>query len=206
MKKDLAKLLLKLKAVSLRLNKPYKFASGILSPIYCDNRLIISHPSEREVVIDAFLKVIKQKKIGFDVIAGTATAGIPWASFLALKLNTPMIYVRKTSKEHGKQNLIEGELKRGKKVLLIEDLVSTGGSSLNAVKSIRDAGGKIVICLAIFSYNFKNAESDFKENGIKLITLSDFEALINAAVKEKYIKSKDKKILLKWNKNPEKWK
>jgi len=206
MKKDLAKLLLKLKAVSLRPSKPFKFASGILSPIYCDNRIIISHPSEREVIIDAFLKVIKQKKICFDVIAGTATAGIPWAAFLALKLNKQMVYVRKASKEHGKQNLIEGELKRGKKVLLIEDLVSTGGSSLNAVKSIRDAGGKIVICLAIFSYNFKKAELDFRENRIKLITLSDFEALVDVAMKEKYIKGKDKKILLKWNKAPEKWK
>jgi len=205
MKKDIAKVLLKLKAVSLRPNKPYKFASGILSPIYCDNRLVMSYPKERALVVDSFIKIINQKKIKFDVLAGTATAGIPWAAFLALKLDKPMIYVRKASKEHGKENLIEGELRKGKRVLLIEDLVSTGGSSLNAVKSIREAGGKIAICLAIFSYQFKKAELDFKENNINLITLSDFETLVDAAIKEKYINKKDKKILSKWNKEPEKW-
>ncbi len=205
MKEDIARLLLKLKAVNLRPNKPYKFVSGVLSPIYCDNRLIMSYPKERNFVIDSFVKMIKKKRIVFDVIAGTATAGIPWSAFLALKLNKPMIYVRKASKEHGKQNLIEGELKKGKRVLLIEDLISTGGSSLGAVKSIRSAGGKIVICLAIFNYQFKKSAIDFRENNVKLITLSDFETLVDVAIKEKYINKKYKKILLKWNKNPEKW-
>ena len=116
-----------------------------------------------------------------------------------------MIYVRKESKEHGKENLIEGKLGKEKKVLLIEDLISTGGSSLSAVKSIRNAGGKIVICLAIFNYQFEKAEIDFKENNVKLIALSDFETLVDVAIKEKYISKKDKKILLKWNKAPEKW-
>jgi len=205
MKKDIARLLLKVKAVSLRPNKPYKFASGILSPIYCDNRLLISHPKEREVIIDSFIKIIRQKKIVFDVIAGTATAGIPWAAFLALKLDKPMIYARKESKGHGKENTIEGKLDKGDRVLLIEDLVSTGGSSLNAVKSIRDAGGKIAICLAIFSYNFLSAESNFRQEKVNLITLISLNELIDIAVKDKYIKSKDKKLLFKWNKNPEKW-
>jgi len=206
MKEDIAKLLLKLKAVSLRLSKPYKFSSGILSPIYCDNRIIMSYPKEREVIVNSFLKIIKQKRIGCDFIAGTATAGIPWAAFLALKLNKPMIYVRKASKEHGKENLIEGKLEKGKKVLLIEDLVSTGGSSLDAVKSIRKAGGKVVICMAIFDYQFKSSSLDFKENNVKLITLTDFKTLVEVAIKEKYINKKDKKILMKWNKNPKKWK
>ena len=205
MKKGIARLLLKLKAVSLRPNKPYRFASGILSPIYCDNRLVMSYPKEREIIVDSFIDIIKKQKISVDIIAGTATAGIPWAAFLALKLNKPMIYVRKESKEHGKENLIEGKLGKEKKVLLIEDLISTGGSSLSAVKSIRNAGGKIVICLAIFNYQFEKAEIDFKENNVKLIALSDFETLVDVAIKEKYISKKDKKILLKWNKAPEKW-
>lgn len=205
MKENIAKLLLKLKAISLRPKKPYRFVSGVLSPIYCDNRLVMSYPKERDIIINSFVKIIKQKRIGFDVIAGTATAGIPWASFLAIKLNKPMIYVRKSSKEHGKGNLIEGKLEKGKRVLLVEDLISTGGSSLDAVKTIRKSGGKIVICIVILNYQFKTSSLKFKENNVKLISLTDFKTLVEVAIKEKYINKKDKKILLKWNNNPEKW-
>src|SRR3972149_3514658 len=131
-----AEILLKANAVTLSPKKPYKFASGILSPVYCDNRILMSYPKERSIITNFFIKLIKNKKLKFNIIAGTATAGIPWAAFIAQRLKKPMIYVRKEAKEHGKENLIEGKLEKGKKVLVIEDLISTffPFSSLPSIK------------------------------------------------------------------------
>src|SRR3989338_5501025 len=126
-------ILLKLKAVSLRTSPPYKWASGILAPIYTDNRILISYPKERDFIVDSFLKLLSKDKIRFDGFAGTATAGIPWASFLAQKTKKPMVYARSGSKGHGKENLVEGVVEKGKRYVVVEDLISTGGSSVNTI-------------------------------------------------------------------------
>ena len=203
MKEEVAELLLKIKAVSLSINRPYRFASGILSPIYCDNRQLMSYPEEREIILDYFLEIIK--KINFDIIAGTESAGIPWAAWISQRLEKPMIFVRKKTKEHGKQNLIEGRLKEGKKVLVIEDLISTGGSSIAAINAIRDAGGIVDYCVAIFEYNFEEALTNFEKVECKYITLSDFKTLVKVAIEEDYINEKDKGLVLSWSKDPHNW-
>jgi len=146
---DVAKILLEIKAVTLNAEKPYRYASGIFSPIYCDNRLLISDVAKREKIIDYFVQTIKDNKLQFDVVAGVATAGIPHASWIADKLKKPMVYVRSSAKEHGKHNQIEGRLEKGQKVLIVEDLISTGGSTLDAVSAVRDAGGVVTHSLAI---------------------------------------------------------
>ncbi|RMF06002.1 orotate phosphoribosyltransferase [Candidatus Woesearchaeota archaeon] len=200
-----AKLLLSIKAVTLNMEEPYRYASGILSPIYCDNRLIMSYPEIREKVIDSFLSVITEKELEFDVVAGTATAGIPHAAWVADRLKKPMIYVRSSAKDHGKKNLIEGKLENGQKVLLIEDLVSTGGSSISAVKAIKESGGDVVACLAIFTYGMEKAEKAFKEENCPLFTLSNFNTLINTAVEENYLSPEQAEKAVHWNRDPQGW-
>lgn len=203
--KDVAEILLEIKAVTLSPGKPYRFVSGILSPIYCDNRLLISYPEKRERVVEHFIETIKERDLDFDVIAGVATSGIPHAAWVAEKLGKPMIYVRSSKKEHGKGNLIEGRMEKGDRVLVIEDLISTGGSSLSAVKAVEEAGGVVVACLAVFSYNMERANSMFKEAGCRLIPLSDFDVLIEVASEKEYINSEDRERALKWNKDPRNW-
>lgn len=205
MKREVAEILLKVKAVALNPDKPYKFASGILSPIYCDNRILMSYPKERKKIVDFFIKIINENKLNFDIIGGIATSGICWASWIAEKLNKPMIYIRSKSKEHGKENLIEGKLEKGKKVLVVEDLVSTGGSSLRAVNVVKQQGGIVKDCIAIFTYEMKKAVDGFKENNCNVFTLSDFTTLIDIATKQNYVKKVDKEKVLAWNKNPEEW-
>ena len=203
--KEVAEILLKLNAVTLSPKKPYKYAPGILSPIYCDNRIILSYPKERGAIVDFYIESIKKNELDADVIAGTATAGIAWAAWIAEKLGKPMIYIRSSSKDHGKENLIEGKLEKGQKVLVVEDLVSTGGSSLNAVRAAREAGGVVSDCIAIFTYGMEKARCSFEKEKCRLIALSDFSELVEVASGKGYIKKEDKGIVLKWNKNPEGW-
>ena len=177
---EAAKILLESGVVEVSFDKPFKFTSGKLSPIYCDNRILLSMPEQREKIISLMAK--KASKLSFSLIAGIATASIPWASMLAFKLGMPLIYVRKDAKEYGKGKRIEGVFKKGEKVLLIEDLVSTGGSALDAVSSLREAGLKIENCLAIFTYNIGNAEKKFQECGVKLLTLTNINEVLDTAI------------------------
>lgn len=202
---EVAKILLKIKAVSLRINPPYKWASGILSPIYTDNRILMSYPAEREIIVESFVKTIKDNKIKADAIAGIATAGIPWAAWIAEKLKLPMVYIRKEAKDHGKENLIEGKLDKGKNVIIIEDLISTGGSSINGVEAVRTAGCNADYCLAIFTYELKKAKQTFEKLNVRLMALTNFSTLVKVATGENYIKESEKEKVLEWSKNPESW-
>ncbi|MBC2851496.1 orotate phosphoribosyltransferase [Cetobacterium sp. 8H] len=201
--KDIAKSLLGTEAVRLNVKEPFTFVSGIKSPIYCDNRKMIGFPKERQVVVDAFVEVLKEKD--FDIVAGTATAGIPWAAFIAQEMNVPMAYIRGEKKAHGAGRQIEGADFAGKKVIIIEDLISTGGSSIKAVAAAREAGATEVEVLAIFSYEFDKAYKNFSEDNILWTTISNFASLIEVATEEKYLDSAEAEIALKWNKTPDTW-
>ena len=202
---EVAELLLKAQAVILRPQKPFKFASGILSPIYCDNRLLLSKPKERESLRDFYVKKIKEMKINADVIAGIATASIPWAALVAERLQKPMIYIRKEAKDHGRENLIEGGLEKGQAVLVIEDLVSTGGTSLASVAAARKEGAVVEKCLAIFTYEMELAKKGFADAHCELLTLSNFSTLVEVAAKKGYIKEQEIEMLREWSRNPASW-
>ncbi|MBT3463982.1 orotate phosphoribosyltransferase [archaeon] len=159
MKQQIAEILLTLKAVKIQPNNPFTFTSGLISPIYIDNRLVISFPEERKKIVKQFIEIIKSQNLEFDVVAGVATAGIHWAAWLAAYFDKPMIYIRGKVKSHGRQNQIEGLLKHGQKVLVIEDHISTGGSSVAAVNTVREVGGKVTECLAITTYEFVKANN-----------------------------------------------
>lgn len=203
--KDIAKALLNIKAVLLRPQDPFTWTSGIKSPIYCDNRMTMSFPEVRDLVAEGFASVIRAQYPDAEVIAGTATAGIPHAAWVAQKLGLPMIYVRDKAKGHGRQNLIEGALPEGKKVVVIEDLISTGGSSLKAGIAVQESGGSVLATLAIFTYEFEAATQLFADAGIPLQTLSNYSALIEAALELGYIKSEDVELLSNWRKNPKEY-
>lgn len=198
--KKIAQWLLKVGAVTLRPAQPFTWASGIKSPIYCDNRLLLSHPQARDDVIKAFESLIRKNKIKFDVIAGIATGGIPHAAILADHLKKPMIYVRSAPKGHGKGNQVEGSFKKGARVLVIEDLVSTGGSSLSAITAIRASGGKVSDCLAVFTYGFPNAQKSFRDAKCHLQTLTNLEALLAVAVDTKKITENQVDLILQFSK------
>src|SRR3989338_163440 len=202
---EVAELLLKSEAIILRPEKPFTFASGILSPIYCDNRLLLSKINERERIVDYYIKKIREEKIGFEVVAGIATASIPWAALIAEKLKKPMIYIRKAKKDHGKENLIEGGLEKGQKVLVVEDLVSTGGTSISSVKAARIEGAVVGKCIAIFTYEMEAAKTGFEEANCQLIALSNFIILIEVAARKGYIKEEQIQMLKEWSANPEEW-
>lgn len=201
--KGVANSLLSVGAVKLNVKEPFTFVSGIKSPIYCDNRKMIGYPEERKIVIDGFIDILKNKD--FDIVAGTATAGIPWAGFIAERLNVPMAYIRSAKKDHGAGQQIEGANFEGKKVIVIEDLISTGGSSIKAVEAAREAGAKEVEVVAIFSYEFPKAVENFKNANVKLENISNFTTLIELAAEKKYLNSEEKEIALKWNKSPNTW-
>ncbi|MEK6854129.1 MAG: orotate phosphoribosyltransferase, partial [Nanoarchaeota archaeon] len=179
-----AELLLRAGAIILRPQQPFKFASGILSPIYCDNRLLLSKPPERKAITNFYVKKIKKDALEADVIAGIATASIPWAALVAENIKKPMIYIRKEQKDHGRENLIEGGLEPGQKVLVIEDLVSTGGTSLASVAAARKEGAVVESCLAIFTYEMEIAKKGFEEANCQLLTLSNFTILVKVAAKK----------------------
>ena len=205
--REIAEILLDIKAVSLNLETPFRYASGIVSPIYTDNRLLMSYPEKRKKVIAAMEKILSEKTgvSNIDIIAGTATAGIPHAAWLASKMEKPMIYARSSHKAHGKQNKIEGKLEEGQKVVIVEDLISTGGSSIDTVNAVKDAGGKVICCIAIFSYGMPHAHDAFLKAKVDLVTLTDFPALLEVAVERKYVSGEESKKILEWAKDPENW-
>jgi len=203
LERQIAEALLSIGAVSLRPQQPFTWTSGIKSPIYCDNRLTMSHPRIRDQIAEGFAALIRERYPQAELIAGTATAGIPHAAWVAQKLDLPMIYVRDKAKGHGKQNLIEGQLLPGQQVVVIEDLISTGGSSLKAAAAVNEAGGRALAVLAIFSYQFEKAEAAFAAQGVALHTLSNYSALIDAALAAGSIRQEDVEALQAWRKQPE---
>ncbi len=202
--KEIAQRLLQIKAIKLSPQKPFTWASGLKSPIYCDNRLIPSYPEIRKVVLEGFINKAKVFE-PFDVVAGIATGGIPYGTLLADRLNLPFVYVRSKAKEHGHQNLVEGELPTGARVLVIEDLISTGGSSLSAVKAIRTKGVHVVGVLAVFTYGFEQATESFAAASCPLDTLTNYTVLLEEALKTRYIQSEDLETLKEWRQNPKDW-
>lgn len=184
---QIARYLLQIRAVSLRPDEPFTWTSGIKSPIYCDNRLTMSFPKIRDAIAEGFSEVIKTHFPNVDAVAGTATAGIPHAAWVAQKLESPMIYIRDKAKGHGKQNQIEGLMNQGDRVVVIEDLISTGGSSIKAANAVREAGGIVLGIVAIFTYEFDDAHQAFADAGIPLFTLSNYRALIEEALHMGYI-------------------
>ncbi|MEK7616454.1 MAG: orotate phosphoribosyltransferase [Patescibacteria group bacterium] len=193
-----AKILLGLNAVSLNTKKLFKFASGILSPVYTDCRVLMAYPNFRREIRDYYIQAIQNSNVDFEVVAGTATAGIPHAAWIADKLNLPMVYVRGKAKDHGKENLMEGIIKKGQKAIVIEDLISTGDSAINSVAAVRAAGGEITHVFSIITYGLKKADENFKENNLKLVSLTSFSVLVQLAEKLNYIRSKDVKVILDW--------
>ncbi|MCM3784398.1 orotate phosphoribosyltransferase [Neobacillus mesonae] len=199
---QLASKLLEIKAVALRPNQPFTWTSGIKSPIYCDNRLTMSYPEIRDLIAESFAAIIREQYPETEVIAGTATAGIPHAAFVAQKLGLPMIYIRDKAKGHGKENLIEGLVSEGQKVIVIEDLISTGGSSLKAAKAVQEAGAEALAVLAIFSYQLDRATNAFEEAGVPLQSLSNYTALTDVALREGTIAEADLNLLRSWREDP----
>tara|TARA_B100001964_G_scaffold148745_1_gene163899 strand:- start:717 stop:1364 length:648 start_codon:yes stop_codon:yes gene_type:complete len=203
MNKVIARILLEKEAVKLNVKDPFTFSSGIRSPIYCDNRQMIAYPEERGQIVDAFIN--ESQGYDFDIVAGTSTAGIPWASWISDKLNKPMAYIRGLKKGHGAGNQIEGADMDGKNVLIVEDLISTGGSSFSAVEAVREAGGSCVAVVAIFTYDFKKAGKVFKEGGCKLLTITNFSTLVNVAEKAGNLTDRELSLVSVWNKDPQNW-
>lgn len=202
MEKTIAKELLKINAVFLRPNDPFTWASGIKSPIYCDNRLTLSFPKTRDIIEDALAKKVKETYKDVEYIMGTATAGIAHASLVANILDLPMGYVRSSSKAHGRENNIEGKIIKNAKVVVIEDLISTGGSSIKVVDALREAGFDVLGVVAIFTYNLEKGFNVFKEANCEYHAISNYDYLLEAAVEENYIKEEDIKKLKKWKENP----
>jgi len=200
---QVAQWLLQINAIKLSPQNPFTWASGILSPIYCDNRITLSYPNIRKGIIEQFVELSKQYE--FDVIAGVATAGIPHGALLADALEKPFAYVRSKPKGHGRQNQIEGKLEAGQKVLMIEDLISTGGSSIKAVEAVRAAGGEVVGVLAIFTYGFEKAVETFKAANCPFATLSNYDTLLEIAVEQKYVQETEVATLKNWRKAPADW-
>ena len=198
LERKLAKELLAIQAVALRPNDYFTWTSGIKSPIDCDNRITISYPSIRREIAAGMVEVIKEKYPAVEVIAGTATAGIPHAAWVSELLDLPMIYVRDSAKKHGKTNQIEGRVLEGQKVVIIEDLISTGLSSLKVAKALREAGAEVLGVVAIFSYELKKAQAAFEEAGVEYITLTNYPVLVEEAVAIDYIHQDDVEKLLEW--------
>ena len=200
--REIAKILLKLKAVTLSPEDPYTWASGIKSPIYCDNRLTLSYPEDRSTVEKGLVDLIKDQYPEVQYIMGTATAGIPHAAIIADKMGLPMGFVRSSNKDHGKQNKSEGAKIEGAKVVVIEDLFSTGGSSIEAAKALEEVGYEVLGIVSIFTYNMKNAEENFKAAGFKHHSLTNFDELIEVAHEMDYIKESEIEKLKLFRDNP----
>lgn len=197
--------LLKIGAIKLSPSDPFTWASGWKSPIYCDNRLSLSHPDVRSKIKTALSLAISKSFSGVDVIAGVATAGIPQGALVAEELGLPFIYVRSKSKGHGLQNMIEGKIEKGQRVVLVEDLISTGGSSLAAADALREAGIEVVGMVAIFTYGFGVSEDNFKNKKVKLVVLSDYNHLLSHAQDERMFENDVLKTLKEWREDPGNW-
>ena len=201
-KEIIAKDLLKIKAVFLRPDEPFTWASGIKSPVYCDNRLILTAPEVRDEVEKAIAETVKENYPDAQVLMGTSTAGIAHAAIAGHILGMPMGYVRSGSKDHGRKNQIEGRLKPGAKVVVIEDLISTGGSVIEVVNALREAGAEVLGIVSIFTYGMKKGIERLKEADVKNISLTDFDTLIEVAAAEGYIKNEDAGRLKRFRDNP----
>jgi orotate phosphoribosyltransferase len=200
-----AEKLLQIKAVQLNLQKPYTWASGWKSPIYCDNRKVLSHPFVRDYIKSELCNIIFEKLEPAELIAGVATAGIAWGAMVADQLKLPFIYVRSKPKEHGLGNQIEGEYQSGQKAVVVEDLISTGKSSLEVVEALQKAGVEVIGIVSIFNYRFKAAQSAFDEAKLPVHSLTDYPALLDLAQKKGQIQPEEADILLKWRQDPQNW-
>ena len=204
-KKIFASQLLEVKAIKLQPNNPFTWASGWKSPFYCDNRKTLSFPRLRSFVKLELCHLIQAEFPEAEAVAGVATGAIAQGALVADQLGLPFCYVRSKAKDHGMQNLIEGEVKAGAKVVVVEDLISTGGSSLKAVEALRQAGVEVVGMVASFTYGFPVAEDAFREAGVRLVTLSDYNAVLEQAASTGYIKPEELDVLKEWRKNPAEW-
>ncbi|MBF0695420.1 MAG: orotate phosphoribosyltransferase [Flavobacterium sp.] len=200
-----AELLLQINAIKLNPKSPFSWASGWKSPIYCDNRLTLSFPPIRNYIREEISKIIEKQYGKPDVIAGVATGAIGIGVLVAEYLGLPFVYVRPEAKKHGRLNQVEGFLQKGQSVVVVEDLISTGKSSLNAVDALKSAGANVKGMVAIFTYGFADATENFKSANVELTTLSNYESLLNLAVAKQYISEKELEILQQWNTNPADW-
>jgi orotate phosphoribosyltransferase len=205
MKQDIAKQLLGIEAVFLNPSEPFTWSSGIKSPIYCDNRLTLSYPSVRNNISTGLSAMIRHHFPEAEVIAGTATAGIPHAAWVSEKLDLPMCYVRSKAKAHGKGKQIEGLAAPGQKVVVVEDLISTGGSCITAVNALREAGCDVLGVVAIFTYELEKGKKMLDEHNIKAYALSDYSSLLDVAVQNEIIREDELEQLKLWRENPENW-
>jgi orotate phosphoribosyltransferase len=207
MKKQIATHLLEIGAVSLKPNEPFIWSSGLKSPIYCDNRLTLSYPKVRSAIADGLAELIRTHYEEAEVIAGTATAGIPHAAWVSERLHLPMCYVRSKAKGHGKGRQIEGKVEQGQKVVVVEDLISTGSSSLTAVQALREEGCEVLGVVAIFTYGLEIGQQAFSQNTVTVYTLTDYDTLIETAVEKGVIADKEIAKLKLWRANPsdERW-
>jgi orotate phosphoribosyltransferase len=203
--KLIAKKLLQIEAIRLAPDSPFTWASGWKSPIYCDNRLSLSYPDLRTFIKESLVGVIHKYFLSIEAIAGVATAGIPQGALIADKLDLPFIYVRSKAKGHGMENMIEGKVVAGQKVVVVEDLVSTGGSSLKAVEDLRKNGVEVLGMVAIFTYGFEVAKNNFEQAGVKLVCLSDYQHLLEQALTDKLISDDALATLQNWSANPGSW-
>lgn len=205
MKKQIAERLLDIEAVALKPTEPFTWSSGLKSPIYCDNRLTLSYPQVRKEIAKGLKELIVENFPGVELVAGTATAGIPHAAWVSELLDLPMCYVRSKAKGHGKGKQIEGKATEGQKVVVVEDLISTGGSVLTAVAALREAGCEVLGVVAIFTYELEKGEELLKEAGVTAYSLSDFSTLVEVAEARGYVKAEDLMSLAEWKKDPAEW-
>lgn len=196
---------MQIKAIKLAPSNPFTWASGLKSPIYCDNRKTLSYPEVREQIRDAFVRLVTNVYAHADVIAGVATGAIAHGVLVAQVLNKPFVYVRSDAKKHGLENLVEGYLDPGQKVVVIEDLISTGGSSLKAVEALRNAGAEVLGLIAIFSYGFDKAHENFVAADCAFHTLTNYQTMISIAHKTGYVSEAEVALLNRWRLNPENW-
>ena len=203
--KKTAELLLQIHAIKLQPNQPFTWASGWKSPIYCDNRIVLSYPPIRNYIRETMAKHIEKQYGKPDVIAGVATGAIGIGILVAEYLGLPFVYVRPEAKSHGRQNQIEGVVQKGQNVVVVEDLISTGKSSLNAVKALKEEGVNVKGMVAIFSYGFDVAITNFKDENVTLHTLSNYQSLLEQALDTNYITAKELNVLTQWNANPSEW-
>lgn len=200
-----ASMLLGIEAIKLNVTKSFVWSSGWKSPIYCDNRLSLSYPEIRDEIKDGLVSAVRENFFSAEAIAGVATAGIPQGVLVAQELNLPFVYVRPKPKDHGMENLIEGKVVKNQKVVVVEDLVSTGGSSLKAVQALRDAGLQVIGMISVFSYGFDIARKNFYDANVSLISLSDYSHLLRVAAEQNYV-NEDQLISLKaWSVDPANW-
>lgn len=203
--KQIAKDLLSIKAVELSPAKPFTWASGLKSPIYCDNRLTISYPEIRTRIARGIAAQIKEHYPDVEVIAGTATAGIPHAAWVAMELNLPLVYVRSKPKDHGQGRQVEGVLPTGAKTVVIDDLLSTGGSVLKAVTAAKNEGAQVIGVAGIFSYQLPQLDENFQNAGIPYTTITNYTELLDAAVEENYVTAEERAVLSDWHVDPQAW-